>query len=91
MLNELNNRIYLFHLLNFVLPFVLLHEFHYIISRLDVNIEAQNYELESPFRIIMFGCMELKFGFRDPIHWNWTTTRNSLSQYRASLLCIEWN
>jgi hypothetical protein len=30
--------------------------------------------------------MDLRFGIKDSVLWNWTTTRNSLSQYRASPL-----
>jgi hypothetical protein len=62
------------------------------ISRLDVDIGAQNWELESAFQNpVVWLHVELRFGIRDSIHWNRTITRNTLSQYKASPLGIAWN
>jgi hypothetical protein len=63
-----------------------------LIACLDVDIGAQNWELKSTFlNSVVWLHTELKFEIRDPIPWNWTITRNSLSQYRASPLCIAGN
>jgi hypothetical protein len=35
--------------------------------------------------------MQLRFGLRGLIPWNWNITRNSLSQYKALPLVIAWN
>jgi hypothetical protein len=54
----------------------------------------QSIELESTFQFFVVWLhieIELRFGIRDPILWNCNTTRNHLSQYRASPLCIAWN
>jgi hypothetical protein len=62
-------------------------EQNFLIPRLDVDIGARNWELESAFlNSLVWLHMELRFGTRDSIQWNWTINRNSLSQYRASPL-----
>jgi hypothetical protein len=41
---------------------------------------SRNWELESTFQnSIVWLHVELRFEIRDPISWNWTITRNSLS------------
>jgi hypothetical protein len=51
-----------------------------LVPRLDVDIEARNWELESTFlKYVVRLHMELRFEIRDPIHWNWTITRNHIS------------
>jgi hypothetical protein len=58
----------------------------FTIARLDVDIEAQNWELESIFlNFVVWLYMELRFGISDPIPGNWSITRNPLSQYRCHL------
>jgi hypothetical protein len=44
-------------------------------------------------RILLFGWLyiELRFGIRDTILWNWSIIRDFIYQYRASLLFIMWN
>jgi hypothetical protein len=56
-------------------------------TRLDVDIGAWNWELELAFlNFVVWLHIELRFGIREPIPWNWTITRNSISQYRVSPL-----
>jgi hypothetical protein len=63
-----------------------------LIPRLDVDIGAQNWELELVFlNLVVWLHVELRFGIRGPILWNWTITRSPLSQYKTSPLNIAWN
>jgi hypothetical protein len=54
-------------------------------TRLDVDIGAQNWELEPTFlNSVVWLHVELRFEIRGLILWNWTITRNPASQYKAS-------